>query len=92
MNIEIENGEFVIDSTLLGELLGLSSEEVRTRMRTREITSLCERGVATDAGQFRLSFFYRNQCTQLRVDADGRVIEHVIGPPRPRRRRRGLLP
>jgi len=46
--------------------------------RAGSITSACEQGVDEHAGQFRLSFFYRNRRARLSTDADGRVLRRTV--------------
>lgn len=74
MQIEITNGDIVVDAGLLGELLNVPPADLPALMRTRAITSVCERGVDTHDGEFRLTFFYRNRRARLSVDRAGRVL------------------
>ncbi len=74
MNVEIHYGEIVIDAELLGELLSIPPSDVPALMRAQSITSICERGVDAHAGQFRLSFFYRNRRARLSVDREGHIL------------------
>jgi hypothetical protein len=77
-SIEFSDNTFVVDAGLIGELLHLPASEVPVLMRTGRITSACERGVDEHAGEFRLSFFYRNRRARLSTDADGRVLRRTV--------------
>jgi hypothetical protein len=72
--IDLENGTFVVDAVLLGELLHVPASRVQTLMRSGRITSACERGVDEHAGEFRLSFFYGNRRARLRTDMQGCIL------------------
>ena len=72
--IEICDEAFVVDATLIGELLRLPASRVQNLMRSGRITSACERGVDDHAGEFRLSFFYGNRRARLSTDLEGRIL------------------
>jgi hypothetical protein len=57
MQVEIVNGDILVDAILRGELLHIPPAEVPTLIRTHAITSVCERGVDAHQGEYRLSFF-----------------------------------
>ena len=73
--IEIADGDILIDATLLSELLDIIPADIPSLMRAHAITSVCERGIDAHQGQFRLSFFYRSRRARLSVDTSG----HVLG-------------
>ncbi len=75
MQVEIGDGDVVVDAGLLGQLLQLDPADVSELMRQNAITSVCERGLDADAGQYRLSFFYGSRRARLRVDASGKVLQ-----------------
>ena len=72
--IEFSDNTFLVDAALIGELLQLPASRVPVLMRAGRITSACERGVDEHAGEFRLSFFYRNRRARLSMDPEGRVL------------------
>jgi len=72
--VEFRDDTFVIDAALVGELLHLPAARVQILMRSGKITSVCERGVDEHAGEFRLSFFYRNRRARVRTDLEGRIL------------------
>lgn len=74
MQVEISDKTVLIDATLLGELLNVLPGDVPALMREHAITSVCERGIDTHEGEFRLSFFYRNRRARLSVDTSGQVL------------------
>lgn len=73
-DIEFNDGTFVVDAALLGELLDVPASRVPILMRERAITSVCERGVDDNEGESRLTFFYRNRRARLSMDLKGRII------------------
>lgn len=76
--VDIVDSAFVVDAALLGELLDVPVEQMRSLMSERAITTLCEAGVGADLGAFRLSFFYRNRRARLQVDAEGRILRRSV--------------
>jgi hypothetical protein len=78
MQVEITNGEFLIDAGLLGGLLGIAAAEVPTLLRTRAITSACEQGIDAHQGEYRLSFFYKNRRARVSVDERGRILRRSV--------------
>lgn len=75
MHVEISDGAFMVDASLLGKLLGVPPQVIPSLMREHAITSVCERGVDTHQGEFRLSFFYGNRRVRLKVDTSGQVLQ-----------------
>jgi Family of unknown function (DUF6522) len=67
-----------IDASLVGAGLDLDPATVLARMHEGAITSLCERGVDEDAGQYRLTFFHGNQRCRIVVDQDGNVLRRSM--------------
>ncbi|MDI3469766.1 MAG: hypothetical protein OJF62_001829 [Pseudolabrys sp.] len=65
---------FLIDASTLGRLLEVRPSDILELMQQKQITSLCERGEGADAGQYRLSFFYKGRRARLYVDEAGTVI------------------
>jgi len=74
-SIKSERGALCIDATGIGNGLGIEPSLVPARMREGKITSLCERGVDTDTGRYRLTFFFENRRFRLVVDEGGNVIQ-----------------
>ena len=72
--IEFRDDTFVVDAAIIGELLHLPASRVQALMRAGSITSACERGIDEHAGEFRLSFFYRNRRARLSTDPEGRIL------------------
>lgn len=73
--IELQDGAIQIDADIIGRGLGLEAETVRTLMRERKITSLCERGEKEDAGRYRLTFFHAGKRFRLVIDATGGIVQ-----------------
>jgi hypothetical protein len=78
MQIEIGSDDILIDAALLADLLRLDPTAVHSLMRTREITSFCERGIGENEGEYRLSFFYGNRRARLNIDSTGNVIRRSM--------------
>lgn len=75
MQVEITNGDILVDATLLGKLLNVAPSMVPILMRAHAITSFCERGVDAHQGKIRLSFFYRSRRARLSVDMSGQILQ-----------------
>jgi uncharacterized protein DUF6522 len=78
MQLERTIEGFVIDASILGDLLNLPSSCVQDLMRQKEITSLCERGEEEHKGRYRLTFFYKGRQAQLNVDEAGEIVQRSI--------------
>jgi hypothetical protein len=76
--IELSDNTFLVDATLIGELLHIPASHVPILMREGKITSVCERGVDEHAGEFRLTFFYRTRRARLGTDAAGRILRKSV--------------
>jgi Family of unknown function (DUF6522) len=50
MQVEITDGDILVDAVLLGELLDIEPAEVSKLMRAHAITGHCERGVDAHRG------------------------------------------
>ena len=78
MQLERNQGGFLIDASLLSDLLNVPAPDIHNLMRQKEITSLCERGQGEHVGQYRLTFFYKGRRARLNVDESGQVIRRSI--------------
>ncbi len=76
--IAFNDNTFLVDAALIGELLHLQPSRVPILMREGMITSACERGIDEHAGEFRLTFFYRNRRARLGTDSTGRVLRKSV--------------
>ncbi len=72
--IEFSDNTFLVDAALIGELLRIPASRVAALMREGKITSACERGIDEHAGEFRLTFFYRNRRARVGTDPAGHVL------------------
>ena len=66
--IEFDNGAVQIDAAIVAEGLGLALPLLQAEMRAGRITSLAERGVDTDLGRHRLTFFSEHRRFRVVVD------------------------
>lgn len=78
MQVEITNGDILVDAVLLGGLLGIAAEEVPALLRARAITGVCEEGIDAHQGEYRLSFFYKNRRARLSLDRGGRILRRSV--------------
>ena len=76
--IKFEDGALEVDATIIGQCLGIEPARIPGLMREGKITSLCERGIDSDAGRYRLTFFYENARCRLVVDETGSVVQRSI--------------
>ncbi len=76
--VEIANGDVLVDAGLLAGLLAIAAAEIPGLLRTRAITSICERGIDAHEGEYRLSFFYKNRRARVSVDGSGRVLRRSV--------------
>ncbi|APF39494.1 hypothetical protein BOQ54_18575 (plasmid) [Chelatococcus daeguensis] len=72
------DGGFLVDATLLGDLLGITPSALPELMRAGEVTSLCERGEEEHQGQYRLTFFHKGRRVRLTVDEAGEVLRQSV--------------
>jgi hypothetical protein len=72
--IEIEDGAFLIEASVIATGLDVEPAQVLFLIRSGEITSTSEQGVAKDAGFHRLTFHYRNRRFRLIVDEAGQIV------------------
>jgi hypothetical protein len=82
MQINMKNGQPVIDAHDLGPLLGLEPAQVPEKMRSGEITSRFETGAEEDAGRVRLTFYYDGMRIRLTCGPDGSVVSTTRTPVR----------
>jgi uncharacterized protein DUF6522 len=72
--IEIEDGAFLIESSVIATGLDVEPAQLLILIRSGEITSISEQGVVEDAGFHRLTFHYRNRRFRLIVDGAGQIV------------------
>lgn len=72
------DGDFIVDATLIGELLNVPVADVPALMQSKRITSACESGIDKDQGTFRLNLFYRGRHARLRLDAAGHILQRSV--------------
>jgi hypothetical protein len=78
MRLERNTDSFVIDASLLSELLNVPASRVQVLMRQREITSRCEHGEGEHKGQYRLTFFYKGRRARFIVNESGDVVRRSV--------------
>lgn len=92
--IERDGEDFILDASLVGELLDVPADDVSALMQNGRITSVCETGVDADRSTFRLNLFYLGRHARLRVDSAGHILHRSIidfgEAPRPQRRNKTI--
>ncbi|MHA6643938.1 DUF6522 family protein [Mesorhizobium sp. A623] len=76
--IEFATEDIVVDATLVASLLKLAPQDVPELMRSKAITSICERGIDDHEGEYRLSFFFQNRRARLTIDGKGNVLRRSV--------------
>jgi hypothetical protein len=75
----IRDGDaFIVDATLVAPKFGLSLDAFRAEMADGRILTLCERGVAEDAGRMRLTFRRGRTVWRFVLEPDGGLREEPI--------------
>jgi hypothetical protein len=75
----VREGEaFVVDAALVAPKFGLSVDAFRAELAAGGIVTLCERGLAEDAGRFRLTFRRGRAAWRFVLEADGGVSAEPI--------------
>ena len=82
--VERNGADFVVPATLLAEAFGMTENEVREVMRDGTLTSICEAGVGSDAGRWRLTFRHANLACRYTVDQAGTILSTSRFPVRER--------
>lgn len=78
MQVVFAEEDIIVDAALVGSLLNVAPQEVAELMRSRSITSICERGIDDNEGEHRLSFFFQNRRARLTIDAKGNVLRRSV--------------
>lgn len=65
---------FKIDAGVVAAAFQLNSAALQDRMRAGEVAALCEKGIGSDAGRFRLTFRDPARVQRLTVDAKGHIL------------------
>ena len=73
--VAIEACNVSIDAAVIAAGFAIDPMRVQPLMHKGSITSMCERGLDEHAGQYRLTFFYGEQCFLLVTDAAGNILE-----------------
>lgn len=68
-----------VDAASVASAFGLSLEAFREQMDSGGIRTLTERGVGSDLGHYRLSFWLGTRRFRMTTDADGHVLTREPG-------------
>lgn len=80
-DISFDDGSVMIDAAVVGEGLGVEAAQVQNLMRDGAIRGVCERGVGSDEGRWRLGFFHAGRSLWIVADAQGRIVGRRMRPP-----------
>lgn len=67
--------EIEVDAAVIGKGLEMDPSLVPGYLRRGTITSLCERGVGEDDGQYRLTFYFEKRRFRILTNRAGNVIQ-----------------
>ncbi|MGC2083456.1 MAG: DUF6522 family protein [Bradyrhizobium sp.] len=73
--VEFGDDAVEVDATVIAEGLGMTLPVFREEMQAGRITSVVERGVDTDLGRHRLTFFSAHRRFRLIVDQHGLILK-----------------
>jgi hypothetical protein len=73
--IEFDGDSVHVDAAIIAEGLGMTLPLFREEMQAGRITSVAERGIDTDLGRHRLTFFSANRRFRLIVDQHGLILQ-----------------
>ena len=73
--VELAEGTISVDATLIARDLGLDPAHVLDALRAGRLTTLCEEGIAEDAGHLRLTLYLADRRLRLIIDREGRVLQ-----------------
>lgn len=72
--VERDGAGFVVPATLLAEAFGITESQVREAMRNGALTSICEAGVGSDAGRWRLTFRHTTRSCRFTMNEAGTIL------------------
>lgn len=75
MKVVIDAKGATVDAHDLGPLLGIPAHDVIAKMQSGEITSQSEKGIGTDLGNHRLTFWFAGKRTRITCDSEGHVLK-----------------
>jgi len=73
--IEFDGDSVHVDAAIIAEGLGMALPLFRQEMQAGRITSVVERGIDTDLGRHRLTFFSAHRRFRLIVDQHGLILQ-----------------
>lgn len=78
--VERDGSDFVVPAALLAAAFRLTEAQLQQAMRDGTLTSVCEAGVDSDAGRWRLTFRHTSRICRFTVDETGRVLSTARFP------------
>jgi len=73
--IEFDGENIQVDAAVIAQGLGMTLPLFRAEMQAGRITSVVERGIDTDVGRHRLTFFSAHRRFRLIVDQHGLILQ-----------------
>jgi Family of unknown function (DUF6522) len=74
-NVEFDDDAIQVDAAIIAEGLGMALPTFRAEMQAGNITSVVERGIDTDDGRHRITFFSAHRRFRLIVDQHGIILQ-----------------
>lgn len=78
IRVEVGDGDLTVDSRTLAPMLGVQPADIPELLRSRAITSVCEKGIDENEGEFRLTFFFKGRRARILVGPTGEVMERSV--------------
>ncbi len=75
VTVSMNNEGATVDVAILADGFGIDTADVESLMRQGRLTSRFERGVGTDAGRCRLTFWLDAKRFRIVVDEQGTVVK-----------------
>jgi hypothetical protein len=73
--VEFDDNAIEVDAIIIAEGLGMALLTFRSEMQAGRITSVVERGVDTDLGRHRITFYSVHRRFRLIVDQHGLILQ-----------------
>lgn len=78
MRVEVGDKDLTVDCRTLAPILGVQPADIPELLRARAITSLCEKGIDENKGEFRLTFFFKGRRARILVGPSGKVMGRSV--------------
>ncbi len=72
--IFFDMGAIEVPADVIAEGLRIEPQSIHSLMQNGRLTSVCEKGINSDANRYRLTFFFKNRRFQLIIDSQGTIL------------------